>query len=118
MVRGSSPLVGSTLDQAIRHPVAARPIAPSMDLSMSSLFRGWETQYRWAGTRGGSHQVLVYSSVDPVAGKDSYLTESTTGEKKILDQVTSARSGRSSAERGCEGGPVLHPRGLDGSSRG
>lgn len=34
-------------------------------------------------TRGGSHQVLVYSGVDPVTGKDSYLTESTTDEKKI-----------------------------------
>jgi hypothetical protein len=34
-------------------------------------------------TRGKSHQVLVYAGVDPVTGKDSYLTESTTDEKKI-----------------------------------
>ena len=33
--------------------------------------------------RGGSYQVLVYAGVDPVSGKDSYLTESTTDEKKI-----------------------------------
>jgi len=34
-------------------------------------------------TRGGSHQVLVYAGVDPVTGKDSYLSESTRDEKKI-----------------------------------
>ena len=34
-------------------------------------------------TRGKSHQVLVYAGVDPVTGKDSYLTESTTDAKKI-----------------------------------
>jgi integrase len=33
--------------------------------------------------RGGSFQVLVYAGVDPVTGKDSYLNESTTDEKKI-----------------------------------
>src|SRR6266508_2366582 len=34
-------------------------------------------------TRGRSHQVLVYAGVDPVTGKDSYLTESTTDETRI-----------------------------------
>jgi integrase len=33
--------------------------------------------------RGNSHQVLVYAGVDPVTGKDSYLSESTRDEKKI-----------------------------------
>lgn len=33
--------------------------------------------------RGNSYQVLVYQGVDPVTGKDSYLTESTRDEKKV-----------------------------------
>ena len=33
--------------------------------------------------RGNSYQVLVYAGVDPVTGKDSYLSESTRDEKKI-----------------------------------
>jgi integrase len=38
--------------------------------------------------RGNSYQVLVYSGVDPVTGKDSYLTESTRDEKKV-DEIRS-----------------------------
>jgi hypothetical protein len=34
-------------------------------------------------TRGGSHQVRVYSGVDPVTGKDVYLSESTRDKKKV-----------------------------------
>ncbi|MGH3489289.1 MAG: tyrosine-type recombinase/integrase [Actinopolymorphaceae bacterium] len=33
--------------------------------------------------RGNSYQVLVYSGVDPLTGKDSYLTESTRDEKQV-----------------------------------
>ena len=33
--------------------------------------------------RGGSYAVAVYAGVDPVTGKDSYLTESTRDEKKV-----------------------------------
>jgi hypothetical protein len=34
-------------------------------------------------TRGGSHNFLVYAGVDPVTGKEVYLSESTKDEKKI-----------------------------------
>ena len=33
--------------------------------------------------RGNSYQVLVYSGVDPLTGKDSYLTESTRDAKQV-----------------------------------
>jgi integrase len=33
--------------------------------------------------RGNSFQVMVYAGVDPVTGKDSYLTESTKDEKQV-----------------------------------
>jgi integrase len=33
--------------------------------------------------RGNSHQVFVYAGVDPVTGKEIYLTESTTDDKQV-----------------------------------
>ena len=55
-------------------------------------------------TRGGSHQVLVYAGVDPVTGRDSYLSESTRDEAKIpeirsrlLAQVDRQRSAATKA---------------------
>ena len=43
--------------------------------------------------RGGSFQVLVYAGVDPLTGKDHYLTESTrddTEAQKILTRLLAA----------------------------
>ncbi len=43
--------------------------------------------------RGGSFQVLVYAGVDPLTGKDHYLTESTRNEteaQKILTRLLAA----------------------------
>ena len=51
-------------------------------------------------TRGNSHQVLVYGGVDPVTGKDSYLSESTRDEKKI-PQIRSRLLAKVDRQRKC-----------------
>ncbi|HWM60468.1 MAG TPA: site-specific integrase, partial [Pseudonocardia sp.] len=43
--------------------------------------------------RGGSFQVLVYAGIDPLTGKDHYLTESTRDKaeaRKILTRLLGA----------------------------
>src|SRR3954469_18973137 len=54
--------------------------------------------------RGGSFQVLVYAGVDPLTGKDHYLTESTRDEgqaqkilTRLLAQVDERRNPRTKA---------------------
>lgn len=57
--------------------------------------------------RGGSFQVLVYAGVDPLTGKDHYLTESTRDEReaqkiltRLLGQVDEQRNPRTKATLG------------------
>ena len=57
--------------------------------------------------RGGSFQVLVYAGVDPLTGKDHYLTESTRDEgqaqkilTRLLAQVDEQRNPRTKATLG------------------
>lgn len=57
--------------------------------------------------RGGSFQVLVYAGVDPLTGKDRYLTESASDEPaaqrvltKLLSQVDEQRTTRTKATLG------------------
>lgn len=57
--------------------------------------------------RGGSFQVLVYAGVDPLTGKDNYLTESTRDAKeaekiltRLLSQVDEQRNARTKATLG------------------
>jgi integrase len=57
--------------------------------------------------RGGSFQVLVYAGVDPLTGKDHYLTESTRDEReaqkiltRLLGQVDEQRNPRTRATLG------------------
>ncbi|MEQ4205760.1 site-specific integrase [Actinopolymorpha sp. B9G3] len=48
--------------------------------------------------RGNSYQVLVYAGVDPLTGKDSYLTESTRDERQI-ERVRTKLLGRVDQQR-------------------
>jgi integrase len=57
--------------------------------------------------RGQSYQVRVYAGIDPVTGKENYLTESTADEKaaervmrRLLTQVDNKRSARTKATFG------------------
>lgn len=57
--------------------------------------------------RGGSSQVLVYAGIDPLTGKDHYLTESTSDEAqaqkvltRLLSQVDERRNPRTKATLG------------------
>ena len=60
-----------------------------------------------SASRGGSFQVLVYAGVDPLTGKDNYLTESTRDEgqaqkilTRLLAQVDEQRNPRTKATLG------------------
>ncbi|GAA2755894.1 tyrosine-type recombinase/integrase [Actinopolymorpha rutila] len=50
---------------------------------MVAKTRGRRRERGYVRRRGNSFQVLVYSGVDPLTGKDSYLTESTKDERQV-----------------------------------
>ncbi|NYH88221.1 hypothetical protein [Actinopolymorpha rutila] len=73
---------------------------------MVAKTRGRRRERGYVRRRGNSFQVLVYSGVDPLTGKDSYLTESAKDKRQVekirtrlLAQVDQQRQATTKASR-------------------